>query len=404
MGVGPADLDRPVAGQLAGGEQRGAADQQVAVPGEAEAALDEDLPAVGGDDLAGGALELEAVQGVAGRALVGRLRRPRPGRRAGRPGRTPGGGRRGGERRQAREVGDGVLPDLGDAPVVPAGDGPARRGGLQDDRRVVPALEVGQGVQRQGDRLLGPVGCRAGGTRRPGRPGGGGRAARRPGRRGGPAAAPAPCGRCRAGGGGRRRGAPGLAARDRDHGRGVLRVDVRRPRAGAGCRRAWEQAWPSAARRGGTPRRRRRGGRSANGASQLGHSARRAGAVGALAGVEGGPGGSGGSRRPGRAPRARGRPGRRAGPRSRGGGRCGATRRCGGRRAVELGLGHGRAPRGRERPRAARHARRPGVAWGAGASGSACGYRSTGHTPARARRGRSGAASVGEGGRFRTGA
>jgi hypothetical protein len=70
--VGPADPDRPVAGQRAGGEQRGAADEQVAVPGEAEAPLDQDLPAVGGDDLAGDALELEAVQGVPGRALLGR--------------------------------------------------------------------------------------------------------------------------------------------------------------------------------------------------------------------------------------------------------------------------------------------------------------------------------------------
>ena len=168
VGVRPAHLDRPVAGQPAAGEQRRAADQQVAVPGEAEAALDEDLPAVGGDHLAGVALELEAVQGVAGRALVGRLDGLGQGVEQ-----AAGAGlerrRRLGERRQARELGDGVLAGLGDAPVLPADDGPARRGGLQDDGDVVLALEVGQGVQRQGDRRLGPVGRPAGGTRRPGR-------------------------------------------------------------------------------------------------------------------------------------------------------------------------------------------------------------------------------------------
>ena len=46
---------------------------------------------------------------------------------------------------------------LGDAPVLPTGDGPARRRGLQDDAPVVLALEVGQGVQWQRDNLLGPV-------------------------------------------------------------------------------------------------------------------------------------------------------------------------------------------------------------------------------------------------------
>ena len=229
VGVRPAHLDRPVAGQPAAGEQRRAADQQVALPGEAEAALDEDLPAVGGDHLAGVALELEAVQGVAGRALVGR----RDGLGQGVE-QAAGAGlerrRRLGERRQAREIGDGVLAGLGDAPVLPADDGPARRGGLQDDGDVVPALEVGQGVQRQGDRRLGPVGARQDvldgqvGQEVPDaeadvRVGAEDERGHRPlvGDAQGVAAEDGAQ-------------ATGLAARDRDHGRGVLQLGDRRSR------------------------------------------------------------------------------------------------------------------------------------------------------------------------------
>ena len=50
MGVGPADRPGAIAGQVPAGEERRAADQDVAGPGKHEAAADQDLAAVGGDD------------------------------------------------------------------------------------------------------------------------------------------------------------------------------------------------------------------------------------------------------------------------------------------------------------------------------------------------------------------
>ena len=58
------------------------------------------------------------------------------------------------------DLGHVVLARGGDAAVGPAGAGPARADGLDDDGRLVAALEVGQRLERQGD---GPrVGARAG--------------------------------------------------------------------------------------------------------------------------------------------------------------------------------------------------------------------------------------------------
>ncbi len=66
-------LDRPAARKRQTGKERGAADEQVAVPGEAEAALDQELPAVGGGNLAGVALELDAVEPrIGSRVSLGR--------------------------------------------------------------------------------------------------------------------------------------------------------------------------------------------------------------------------------------------------------------------------------------------------------------------------------------------
>ena len=70
VGVGLADGDGPVAEQLLAREDRRALDQDIAGPREVEATVDENLPAIGGDDLVGVAPELDAIQGVA-RAVVG---------------------------------------------------------------------------------------------------------------------------------------------------------------------------------------------------------------------------------------------------------------------------------------------------------------------------------------------
>ena len=150
MGLGLADRDRLVPGQVAAGEERRAADQDVAGPGEGEAALDQDLAAVGGGDRAGGAPEHQAAQGVAAVVLGGgggRLGQgvEQPERGLGpRPGRLGEGGR--------ADRGDGVLAGPGDAAVGPAGDGAVGGEGLQRDGGLVAALEVGQGLERQGDR------------------------------------------------------------------------------------------------------------------------------------------------------------------------------------------------------------------------------------------------------------
>ena len=50
--LGPADLDRLIARESPAGEDRAALDQQVAGPGKAETRTDQQLPSVGGDDLA----------------------------------------------------------------------------------------------------------------------------------------------------------------------------------------------------------------------------------------------------------------------------------------------------------------------------------------------------------------
>ena len=51
--------------------------------------------------------------------------------------------------RRADEV---VLAALGDAPVLPADDGAVGGDGLDDDRRIGRPFEIGQGIERDGDR------------------------------------------------------------------------------------------------------------------------------------------------------------------------------------------------------------------------------------------------------------
>ena len=145
-----ADVEAVVAGQLGAGEERAGRDEQVAGPGEREPAQHEELAAVGGGDLAPAAAELDAVQRVPRARLAGRGRClgqgvEHPGRRL-----VPVDGR-GGELGERRHAGDVVLARGGDAAVGPAGAGRARAGGLDRDGRLVAALEVGEGLERQGD-------------------------------------------------------------------------------------------------------------------------------------------------------------------------------------------------------------------------------------------------------------
>jgi hypothetical protein len=128
-------------------------------PGEVEPGADQELAAVGGDDLVARPLELDATQVVPGRVVGARLGRLGQGRqqlrRAGRPGR-----RQLGHLAGAVERGDVILARLRDAPVRPADGGPAWGRGFEDDRRIGRALEVSQGVERDGDGRRRPVAAR----------------------------------------------------------------------------------------------------------------------------------------------------------------------------------------------------------------------------------------------------
>jgi len=152
VGVGPADLHRLIAGQSRAGEERRGTDQDLVGPGETEAAVDQELAAVGGGDRARPASELQAVQRIAGGILRRRLGRLRQGREdAGREGRPFDGTL--GRRLDRVERRDGVRARLRDAAVGPPDARAVGRKPLQNHGRVVAALEFGQGVERQGDRL-----------------------------------------------------------------------------------------------------------------------------------------------------------------------------------------------------------------------------------------------------------
>ena len=47
----------------------------------------------------------------------------------------------------------GQFADLGYAMVLPADDGPVRLRGLDDNRAIVPAFDVGEYVERYGNRV-----------------------------------------------------------------------------------------------------------------------------------------------------------------------------------------------------------------------------------------------------------
>ena len=191
--VGPAHLDRLVARQGPAGEDRRALDQQVAGPGEAEAGADQQLPAVGGDDLVAGALELDAVRGRSGssRAMPVSVASARAvSSSAGLDAQVAGSS---GHLARAVDGRDVILAALRDAAVLPADDGPVGRGGLEDDGRVGRALEVGQGVERDGDGSSPAGRCPARRARRPGR-GTDGAPVVGPPRRGARAGGSVPCG------------------------------------------------------------------------------------------------------------------------------------------------------------------------------------------------------------------
>ena len=96
-------------------------------------------------------LEQEAAQGIAG-VVVGRGR-GRLGQGGEQVGRDlgPGGGQVG-KRGDLVDRRDRVLVDLGVAPVGPADDGPVGGDGVEGQDRVVAALDLGEGVERQGGR------------------------------------------------------------------------------------------------------------------------------------------------------------------------------------------------------------------------------------------------------------
>ena len=139
-------------------EQRRGRHQQIVVPGKRKPSLDQNLPAIRGDDLAGGPAQLKTTQRIPRRAAIrGRGRLGQHVERASRAG-FPGIGQAG-ERWQAGKLGRGELLDLGDAPVLPAGHDLIGPRSLQNDRSVLGALQVGQGVQGQAQGLRDALGA-----------------------------------------------------------------------------------------------------------------------------------------------------------------------------------------------------------------------------------------------------
>ena len=78
--AGLADQDRPIPGKFRAAEDFAARDEQIALPREREARLDENLPAIRSSDAALGAAKLKAVDGETHRVGVGAF--PRRRRRA----------------------------------------------------------------------------------------------------------------------------------------------------------------------------------------------------------------------------------------------------------------------------------------------------------------------------------
>ena len=159
VGVRLADLDGLVVVEGLAGEDRRTLDQEVAVPGEAEAGPDEQLMAVGRDDLVHRATELHAVQGIPAASSVQIAAASASA--VSTSAEMPGPRRRGlGEGLDLAEGRYRVFADLGDAVVLPADDGPVGLDCLQDDRAVVPAFDLREDLEWYGKRVELPVAAR----------------------------------------------------------------------------------------------------------------------------------------------------------------------------------------------------------------------------------------------------